>query len=500
MGKFSDKLVKGTLYSFISIVGVNILTLIFSVILARMLVNIYDTPEEGIEYLGIFSLLRELGQIVLPLLMLGISTALAKFIPEYQAKKQKKLNSLVNTSLTLVCLSAVIGGIVYFIFSDVIAIHIFDTPLLGTMMKINTLYIIFTVIITTILGVVQGFQKIKLLAQLNFFSVMLSIPLLIVFVYWFGIIGAIITGVINTMIFLIIVAYIFRILLKAEKLSFKFKMDRPVLNDLLKFSTPVILSVIILKPAYLFVRAYLAVATDWITVGYYKIGVTFFGLILFIPAAISVPLIPMISELDTRAPELRAALISRIIKIGMFVILPISILLGLLSEFFIWLLFGPEYLPAAEITMLMVMAAMISSFFSIVSSIMVGTGKTLQLLYIDIVHSIIFVILTFILINEYGLMGLGWTLLIVPIIIIGPYIYYLYKNDYIHLKPVGEALFVTAFFITMALMTHLYWQPYLYVMLPAILIPMIIIEYRLLTDRDKLLMKEWIEKIKGKLR
>ena len=154
MGKFSDKLVKGTLYSFMSMVGVNIFTLVYSIILARMLVNLHG--DLGKEYLGIFSLMREIGQVILPLLVIGIPTALAKFIPEYQTRKKEMLETLLNTGIYLVCISAVVGGIVYFILADPIAVYIFDEPLLGTLMKINSVFIVFTVLITTFQGILQG--------------------------------------------------------------------------------------------------------------------------------------------------------------------------------------------------------------------------------------------------------------------------------------------------------------------------------------------------------
>jgi O-antigen/teichoic acid export membrane protein len=497
MGKFSEKLVKGSLYSFMSMVGVNIVTLVYSILLARMLVTLHG--DTGIEYLGIFSLMREIGQILLPFLMLGITTAMAKFIPEYQVKDPSKLNILINSGIYLVTISAVFGGIAYFLLADMIAINIFDTPLLGTLMKVNALFIIFTVLMTTLQGILQGFQKIKLLAKLNFLTALIAIPLLIIFISRYSITGVIIAGVINAVVSTIIIAYFVQQIFQEKKFNFKFKLDKGISKSLLQYSSPIIMSVIILRPSQLFGRAYLAIETDWLTVGFYKIGFTFYGLLLFVPAAISIPLLPMISELDARRPDLRAAVSSRIIKIGMFIILPLGILAALLSEFFIWALFGEAYIPATDIVMLMVITALVSSFFSIVGSIMLGTGKTMQLLYIDICNAVMFVILAYFLINTYGLAGLGWAWVIVPIVLIGPYIYYLYKNDYILLKPIGEALFVTAFFIPLVFMTHFYWQDYLLVMLVAIMGPLIIIEYLLLSDRDKKLIGEIKGKLLGKL-
>lgn len=499
MGKFSDKLVKGSIFSFGSIVSINIINFVYTLFLIRLLLHV-EGPTRGYEVLGIFSFLRELGQIVIPLLILGLHTAMAKYIPDYEASKRNKLNLLINTSFSIAVISGILGCIVYFISSDMIA-FIVDEPLIGTLMKINVIYVAGSVMITVIMGMIQGFQRIKLLAKLNVVNAAISLPVLIVFGLMFSIEGVVLAAGINVIIVLVIVLYSLRDILRSKEMKLKFERSKEITAELFKFTAPLIMSIIILRPAHLFGRAYLGYFTDWgVEVGYYKIAFTFYGLLLFIPSAISIPLLPMISELDATRPDVRAALISRIIKMGMFIVLPFSIILGLLAPAFIWVLTGDPALPADEIVFLMAMTAYMMIFFALAGNALIGTGKTMQLLYIDIVHSILFVILVYFLINRYELAGLGWAWLIIPIVLIVPYIIYLYKNDYIQLRPIGQALGVTAVFVPLTFFTYYFLTDYILIMLYLIIIPLVMIEYALLSDKDKKLIEEWYTKIVGRLR
>ena len=161
MGKFSDKLVTGSIYTFGSIIIINVVNFIYTLFLIRLLVYV-EGPVRGYEVLGVFSFLRELGQIVVPLLVLGLNTAMAKYIPEFETGKGSQLNTLVNTTLSIALISTVVGSIVYFVASDMVA-FVLDEPLIGTLMKINVIYVFSSVLVTVIMGMIQGFQKFKLL-------------------------------------------------------------------------------------------------------------------------------------------------------------------------------------------------------------------------------------------------------------------------------------------------------------------------------------------------
>lgn len=100
MPSLRRKLFSGTSYTLVSILSVQAISLITSVIYARVL---------GRETLGILAVFIQLSAAIVPLSNLGLGTVIAKLIPEYRRKNQAELEEVLSTSLVV---SVVAGAIV----------------------------------------------------------------------------------------------------------------------------------------------------------------------------------------------------------------------------------------------------------------------------------------------------------------------------------------------------------------------------------------------------
>jgi len=119
MSDYKQKLVKGATYIGTSMIVVQILSVISSIILARLL---------GPENLGILTILRNIGMIVIPLIMCGIPIAMTKFIAEYNVNDPDKLKNTLSTGFTILLVTSLVGSILYYLSSDFVAVIYIMNP------------------------------------------------------------------------------------------------------------------------------------------------------------------------------------------------------------------------------------------------------------------------------------------------------------------------------------------------------------------------------------
>lgn len=418
MSDYKQKLVKGSTYTFAAMVSVQMFSILRSIILARLL---------GPENLGILTILRDIGMIIIPLLMCGIPIAMTKFIAEYETN-QDKLKRIVSTGFTTVLFISFIGAIIYFVASNFVAVNIYHKPILGMLIKIDAIFIVFSVLMSFGIGILQGFQHIKSMAIINIINAIIILPILYFFIISMNLIGAVVAGAIGTIIHFLTVLKFIMPILHEKRLYPRLYIDKDSMSTLLKFSLPLLLSTIILKPARLYGLSYLAVFSSYTEVGYFRVATSLFTIALFVPSALSVPLLPMVSELQLNAKK-RSDMISRIVRLQLLILLPVVFGLGLLSKHVLFVLYGPKYVNADVITYLMLYTAFLASIYSIFGTLLTGTGRTRHILLIDIVNAGMFFLASAYLIDLFGVNGLGLLWLSTSAVLLPPYVFYLTKTS-----------------------------------------------------------------------
>jgi len=412
--------------------------MISSIILARLL---------GPENLGVLTILRDIGGIVIPLMTCGIPIAMTKFIAEYNVNDQDKLKNTFSTGFTIIFVFALIGSIIYFLAADFVGVSIYHKPILSTLMKINAIYITLSVLVDFVIGVLQGFQRIKQMAMISIINAAVSLPILYLFIISMGLIGVIVAGAIGVLINLLVVLRFLMPVLHEKRLRFHLNVDKKSIVTLLKYSLPLLLSIIILRPARLYGLSYLGIFCSYTEVGYYRVAMSLHNIALFIPSALSVPLLPLISELQSDIRK-RANMISRIIRLQILAILPVVVGLGLTSKYVLFILYGTKYINADVITYIMLSVAVLSSVFSTLGILLQGTGRTQHILLIDIANASMFVMGSAYLIDLFGVNGFGLLWLFTSLILLVPYIFYLIKTSDIDFNLIKVPMLLSILFLS----------------------------------------------------
>ncbi len=439
----SDRLMKGSIYSFIATVALLVVGLVRSSITARLL---------GADNLGILSIYQDFSGLVVIILMIGIPTAVAKFVAEYGIKDREKTARIVSTGILFLIVSSVAGSIAFFLVSDLIAIGIYQTPILGLLLKLSSIFLLIAVFINMgMYGILQGFHRIRTIAIVNIVVGLTSLPLIYVMALYYGLVGLVVAGILSNFFNLSLVLYSVWKVLRENEIAITRNIDGAMLRTMLAISLPLLASALIMRPVFLFGNSYLFVNVGAADLGLLRVANTITTIIIVIPNAISLPLLPIASEIDSRMKDKRAAHWATISKLSMIVVLPVCVGIILWSELLIAFVFGTAFVGAAPVLGFLTVGTFFGSVSGVIYTIMIGKGKTLQLFILDIFQAIIYMILVVMLVTMFGLMGMGYLSAIVFATVMAVLLVYLATKKEIVLGTIAPSLVFAIIFLAAAL-------------------------------------------------
>lgn len=474
---YLKRLISGTFHSLGSILVIRILKILISVITVRFL---------GPTNLGILSIFQNIYDIFSSIINTGMSAGIAKYTAEYKNRNKNNLEAFLSTALSSIFLISLSVAILYFCISDTIANRIYNEPIIASLMKISSITLVLSAIITFEEGFLQGLQKIKYLAVFGIINTVISLPLTYIFIVKLGLIGTIIASIIGALINIILYLRFINWQLKVENIKLKIEINKNYIKKLFNYSFPIFLGSILLRPARLYGQSYLAIKENFLEVGYFKVAFGLYNLISFIPAAISTPLLPMISEISNTEVERSSDIYSKIIKIVLLLTLPFIILAGLLSKYIILVLYGKEFIEATLITHILIISAFFGSISTLVENLFLGTGETWKILYLNAYMAVVFVLSSYLFITKYGTIGLGMAWLIVDMTILPIYLYYANRNSQINFSYLKPSLTLSLIVIIISIMIQELLDGFQLIIATFIfIISILVIEYKILDNYEK---------------
>lgn len=403
MAPIADKLIKGTAYSLFAKISTKLILMVNSVLVARLL---------GPENLGIWAILSYLQGIAFMFAVVGVSSACVKFISEFASTDKKMTGEVITTSITLILLFATLTSIVYFLFSDYIAVGIYNNPLLATLIKISSFTVFIASLTSVFGGIIHGFQEIKLLSKVSIIKAVITLLVLLPLIYAFGLIGAIVGLLIAEFCyFVLIFKYALDITIK-NKISIKLGLKRIVIKKSLNYGFPSLLGGLAVLPATLYVTSILALSEGFVQVGLFRVANTLSNYLMFIPLAMSLPLFPIISELHANNTNKISEVISTSFRFAALITLPVAVGLGLFSKIIIPTIYGEAFYDAWLILYFMSATMFLMTIGIILGNVFSGTGKMWQGFGVNFLWMIVFVGTSHYFVGLYGLIGLGYAYLI----------------------------------------------------------------------------------------
>lgn len=245
----------------------------------------------------------------------------------------------------------------------------------------------------------------------------------------------------------------------------------------------------------------LSINGNFTDVGCYKVALALHTLVLFIPNAINYNLIPSVSNLSASKPEQVSIFVSKVLKIIMFIVMPVVLCAGLLSRELILLLFGNAYVGAIPATYILIISAFFVSLCAATGAVFMGIGKTKTLMYIDVASYSSFIILSYFLILKYGLIGLASTYIITYLPF--TFICFFYVSKYIKLqyKPLALPFSICVIFlISSYVIIQLFSGISLFAAGILLTVIALLTEWKLVENDDKETIFVMVGKVKNKVK
>jgi len=343
----------------------------------------------------------------------GIENGIIKYTSEFQ-KSDEELRKILSTSFRTHLFFSLIFCVLILIFKNTIAEYLlldFDSKFYFLILSIS---VISFSIHTLLMSIINGIKKIKLYVTINVFSVVISGILMITLVLKYAIIGALYALIINQIITLLVTLILFYIY-KPFNFSLLFSdFNFKYFKKLSAFSIMAITGPTCLIISTFIVRYYISDKFDTNFAGsweaMWRISAIY---MLFLINTFKFYLIPTLSKLNSENLKNE---VFKIWKVVIPIIIVITAGVYLLRDIIITVLLSNEFFLINEIIFFHLLGDIIKINCWVLGNILISKADTKAFVFFQIEWSVIFVILSYFLINAYGFWGVSLAYFITYII------------------------------------------------------------------------------------
>lgn len=370
-----------------------------TVILARML-----PPSDY----GALSIIVNLASVAITIACFGIPVAIAKFVSEWRQRDRQKSSAIGSALLTLLFISAFIVALAFSLLANPIADSLYHEPRLADAFRLAGLYVFFGSINSGLAALLQGMQMISRLARVQSVVAIITPAVAFVSVFLIGLEGAVlaltITGIASVALFC-----------SATRGSFKYSPKKTAwllrskheMKGILSFLLPATIAGMLVIPAYWIGRTVLALEWDMASVGQFQIAEGLSHILLVIPMAISIPLLPMISEQYASDPVRVTRISNSLLRLVTYSAVILATVSFPFLKYAIQILYGSEYVGAYVPSLLMFSSATFVVIESVAFNVLAGSGRMWTALGINVLWVGVFIGVVFSLVPHAGADGLG---------------------------------------------------------------------------------------------
>lgn len=345
----------------------------------------------------------------------GISTATSKYVAEYNAKKDERLKHLLfNSSLVIVLFSSIVIIFTFFLSESYLGEKLIFIKYLLPLVVLIPLTSLYD-------GFYRGLGKFKLLSILSSSVGIISLPIAILLVSNFGLIGALVSQVILYSILLIA-------LFLGHK-EFKVKLEPSVIKEITKYSFVIGiagLSYFIFSGINVLILGHYNLIIE---VGYYELINKIFA-ILLVPFSIFAQVIsPDITMLHTTKESSKLKrLFKEYTSVTFFVALIFAAIAHYIFPFVLESFFPAYYNNQMIISFNLLLLILVSQCVSTIVSVGFSTasGHAKINMYFLLFFGLINVFLSIVFVNYFGFLGIIYSTILIKCLADITFIYYYY--------------------------------------------------------------------------
>lgn len=421
---------------------------------------------------GRYGLVVTLTTMVIILIGNGIPTAMAKYISEIFESNPRLVGVIKKQAITLQTIIVGIITVAFYIVAPAIAGALGD-PTLAPLFRISTLIIPTFALASFYHQYYTGLHKFNLQSFLKISRSILRIIIIIALAYLYKVEGAV-AGYIVAPFLVFLIAWTideFRVKKELNKKiarldeektrSFATAQDDKFFpwKKLVNYAWQIVIFFLAYE-LLISIDLYLVkglLKDDYLT-GIYNSALTVGRIPYYVFYALTVILLPVISKSTAEGNlERTARIISNSLRLMVVLLVPFVILMAVFSRPIIKIFYSAKYIEAAHPMSILVVGVGFLTIFYVMSFVMNGAGKTKIPMVISIFGVIVNVILNYILIKKYALVGSAVAISITSFIIMLIMLYYLYRDFKVSIKA-GSLLKIALAGFLMYLLAQLFSQ------------------------------------------
>ncbi|MFH0831778.1 MAG: flippase [archaeon] len=361
----------------------------------------------GAENYGMLNIGFSLVSLVVIFSFLGLENAVLRYIPYFEAKKDKaSIKGTVFLCIKVGLITTIFFTLISLLFSKQIAVLFFHNINLIPIIRIFSFTILPLSFITFFATVFSSFQRVDYdISVREVGEKLLRGILTLVLVYLgFGIIGASVSYIFSTFFMLLVCAYLMQ-----KKVFPIFKTNQTTkyhTKELFLYSLPLLLIVLLNSSTSSISTFFLGYFRTLSEVGVYNVALPTASLVVTIPFAITSLFVPIVTKLFARK---KTDLIKQIYKTTSRWIFLINFPLFLIMLFFprqiLTILFGQNYSVGAMALAILSIGYLLYSLNYVNFHILSILKKTNLYFFVTLLFAITNIILSFLLTPHYGVNG-----------------------------------------------------------------------------------------------
>lgn len=401
-----SRILNGTFWNFIATISGQGSTFLIGIIIARLL----KFNEYG-EYAIILSTLLSLAGIV----QLSIGQTVTKYTAEFRSVDASKSGKILGLCFAVSIIMACFGAIVLILSAQLISTYALNAPHLSRVLVIGVGFMVFSVINGYQMGVLAGLEEYRPLAKAGIYSAMLAIAFIAFGAWSYNLEGAIAALSLSAFMRFLLHFYWLKRALASHHISLIFHDWSSEKRIILHFALPAAAAGLYSIPAIWLANSILVRQPD----GYAQMAL--FGaafslrtFVLFVPNVFNTVGLSILNHLkgNNQVGHYQRVFITNVTVIFLLTTLAV-LFVGMLGEFGL-AAFGKKFIVALPVLWVLLFATIPESLIMGLSQYLQSQEKIwLVLLSINVPRETLLVVFAYLLIPQYGALGLAYSYLVV---------------------------------------------------------------------------------------
>jgi O-antigen/teichoic acid export membrane protein len=365
----------------------------------------------GSEVYGLFSLAITISSVFIAIAALGLVEGLVRYISLYRGKnKPEKIKYVFSLTLFTSLISSAIFSLIFFLSSNFLAVNIFHNSELVIFLKIFSLVPFLMVLFGVFSSALRAFEKIFWYSfATNIFQNLLKILFLVLLIFTGLNSGAVSMSYVLSIFGALVLSYYVckhQVPWIFKKSTLKTEEKRQIKGEIMKYSLPLM---------FLGIFSFLFNNLDSLALGFfrnasevgiYSTAIITVSMVWFTQELFMQLFLPLVTKEFSKGNFLLVKEISKQVGKWIFAVnLPISIIVILFPNAIINILFGSQFIAAGPVLRILAVGQLIFSLGSLLTNLILITGRSRWVLINLIVVSLINLILEIVLVPHYGLLG-----------------------------------------------------------------------------------------------